>query len=108
MDLFQSENLLGKLDDLITKTERIYTRNEGRKDMIAISALNSQRSALELLMKLASELRKAKEISGRFPNYDEEKLIQKGLERLNDFEKEVYFRILQKMLGDPVVSIIPG
>ena len=114
-DLEESHNLLGKIDEIIYAAEDIFRRNyEAKKDGIALKALDSKRSTIELLAKISYSLHQAKvtelelaRIESGQGDYNREQEYQERLKILTDEELKMLLRLSEKLESqDPTMIIL--
>ncbi len=94
----ESFDLLSRIDLIIERAEKIFTRNyENNKDFLALQALNSQRSTLELLSKISYALHQAKM---------EEAELQRELNKEPEEEAEREYMERMKILTTPELEML--
>lgn len=111
----ESFNLLSKIDDIITKSERIFDRNyKAKKDGIALKALDSQRNTIQLLANISYSLHQAKltelEImKQKAGETDQEQIdqFQDGLKNLNEEELKMLQKLIDKVNNETHEIILP-
>lgn len=113
--LNQDFDLLSKIDSIISRAEKIFKRNyEAQKDGIALKALDSQRSTIELLAKISYSLHQAKlaeiellhQQSGDTDQHEAEK-FQKLLGILTIAELEMFQKLQDKIINQTPTVILP-
>ncbi|MFC2123419.1 hypothetical protein ACFLU5_01305 [Bacteroidota bacterium] len=93
-------NLMERIDQLLERMENIFQRNYDKQhDRLALEALNSQRSTLELLAKISVELHRAKALEIEQKQHERFD-VKIPLERLTEKEQELLFQLNMKLLGE--------
>lgn len=104
-DMTESLDLLGRIDQIISRAEKIFRRNyDTGKDLIALKALTETRSTIELLAKISYSLHQAKvaelEASHNLSGQSEAEannVLQERLAILTDAELETFMAIQMKL-----------
>lgn len=113
-DLQNSFDLLGKIDQILTKAEMIFDRNfQKGRDGLAIKALSEQRNTIDLLAKISwmlhearlTELEQARIESGQAQREDQEARERK-LKVLNDAELDMLLALHQKIENQSKETIV--
>lgn len=109
-------DLLQRIDQIIRRAEKIFKRNyDTGKDLIALKALDSQKSTIELLAKISYSLHQAKitelemtrQEIGEQQQQENMVIVEQGISRLNENEKALLFAIQMKMMGASNQNVIP-
>jgi hypothetical protein len=115
-DLAESMDLLSRIDSIIDRAESIFKRSYERKslagDEVALKALNSQRSTLELLVRISEFLHQARlaELQNNQEHFqsEHERQYAEGLKLLTTEELQVLTYLQMKMTGEDIPdSLIP-
>lgn len=113
--LAEKFDLLGKIDNIISRAERIFRRNYAAgKDNTALKALESQRSTIDMLARISYSLHQAKlaevellrQTSGEYDQQKQEE-FQEGLKILTIPELKMFQRLQEKILNQSNEIIIP-
>lgn len=102
-------HLVEQIDQLYSWMKIIFQRNYDKGyDRTALKALSEQRNTLQLLAQISVALHKTRVEELEYER--ERELMQSDLplERLTKREKDVYFQITQKLLGDDKITIDLG
>jgi hypothetical protein len=108
--LAESMDLLGHIDKIIARAEKIFSRNYEKNtylgDDVALKALTQQRSTIELLAKISAYLHEARllELQNNQQHFESEAKVeyQQKLKLLTTPELKVYLYLVQKMNGEEV------
>lgn len=95
-------NLMTKIDELYEWMSIIFRRNfDKKRDNMALKALGEQRHTLELLAKISYAMHQNKVLE---MEQEKQKFLdtERPMERLTEKEKELYFQINRKLLGEDV------
>lgn len=107
--LLDTTHLVDQIDQIYSWMKIIFKRNYDKGyDKTALKALSEQRNTLQLLAQISVALHKTKVAELEYEG--QKQLIESNLplERLTKKEKDVYFQIMQKLLGDNNVTIDLG
>ena len=99
-ELTESISLLSRIEDMISKAQKIFDRNFAEKrDNTALKALDSQRQTFELLCKISAYMHESRAMELQAGNRDEEKAEEqkKQLQCLSSDELVIFRSILAKM-----------
>lgn len=108
--LAESMDLLSRIDKILSRAEKIFTRNYEKNNMggdtLALKALGEQRSTIELLAKISAYLHQARlaELENNQNHFQQEQqaLRQEGMARLSFDELEVLLYLQRRMQGEEV------
>ncbi len=92
--------MLEKINSLYDNMQLIFDRNfdkQGKKDYIALKALDSQRYTIELIAKIANSVYQAQLLEKEIEEKERGK-VNIPIERLSKAEREVYFHLNRKLL----------
>ncbi len=116
-EMESSMNLLGRIDQIISRAEDIFQRNyKAKKDGLALKALDNQRNTIELLAKISYSLHQAKlaelEIqrheSGEVQTDKRDAVAIENWKVLNETEQSVLKKLFVKMqTKDKSMVVLP-
>ncbi|MBT3255792.1 MAG: hypothetical protein HN366_04935 [Deltaproteobacteria bacterium] len=118
-ELDESNNLLARIEDILSKAELIFTRNfEKEKDTIALKALSESRGALELMARIAAHLHQARaaELENTKTTFsvvvgaddEETSIFDRAADMLSSAEFAELIRLTDKIQNGNDQSISPG
>jgi hypothetical protein len=113
--LAESMDLLGRIDKILSRAEKIFQRNYDKGDVpgdtLALKALGEQRSTIELLAKISAYLHEARlaELQNSREHFEaeQEALTQERLARLTTDELKMLLYLQHKMQGREVPEHLP-
>lgn len=97
-----SENmdLMNRIDRMIDNAETIFQRNfDKKKDYLALQALNTQKSVIELLAKISAYLHQSRAMELETSAKEDDYEIQQAVSKLELCELELLGKIQDKLVG---------